>query len=419
MQFPFARDTDPKRRSLLGLAAAGALSGLAGPSLAASPLAAARLPPNRKSILHHRFGLNYVPSRQWYYAYNDWDPKAIRRDMADIAELGADHIRAMVVWPFFQPNPQQLSQLHLDRLDQLMEAAAAAGLDVQPCIYTGWLSGYKFAPHFYQDEPFFTSPKWAAAQALYLKALAGRMNRHRNFLGFDIGNELGCMWTTPNLAEGDAWMDGVFKQMHTLSPGKVHVNGVDHSPFFQRHTFSPERLIAGQELVPIHCWPYWTGATKLGGPLDKPYTHMGASMAQLVRSYAGRADKPVWIQEFGACALEMPEKDLPRYMEIAVEAALEADVSWVTWWSSHDVGREFDFHPFEYGLGLVDQQHRIKAHGRTFRRLADQYRGRPVRLPTAAPAPPPAERSDEATWRWLMRDMAYTPRQGAAATQGG
>jgi hypothetical protein len=237
------------------------------------------------------------------------------------------------------------------------------------------------------------------------------MNRHANFLGFDVGNELNCNWTTPDLADADAWMDGVLARMHALSPGKVHVNGVDHQPWFGPHTFTPQRLAAAQTMVSIHCWPYWAGAAKLGGPLDKPYTHMAGAMAQLVRSFGGRAGQPVWVQEFGACALEMPERDLPRYLEATVEAALEKGVGWLTWWSSHDVSRDYDFHPFEYGLGLVDQQHRIKPHGKAFRRLADRYRGKPVAIPGAPPAPPPAERNDEATWQWLLQDMGHAPRK--------
>ena len=50
-------------------------------------------------LLRHRFGLNYVPSESWYFFYNDWQPDRILRNMAAMAEVGADHLRVMVVWP--------------------------------------------------------------------------------------------------------------------------------------------------------------------------------------------------------------------------------------------------------------------------------------------------------------------------------
>ena len=71
--------------------------------------------PNKHSfLLRHRFGVNYVPSRNWYYCYNDWQPEDIRRDLDTVAALGADHIRLMLIWPWFQPNPTALSARHLD-----------------------------------------------------------------------------------------------------------------------------------------------------------------------------------------------------------------------------------------------------------------------------------------------------------------
>ncbi len=40
----------------------------------------------------HRFGVNYTPSHNWYFCWNDWNPDPIRRDLDAIAALGADHM---------------------------------------------------------------------------------------------------------------------------------------------------------------------------------------------------------------------------------------------------------------------------------------------------------------------------------------
>ncbi len=369
-------------------------------------VAAETVVPGANPLMRHRFGVNYVPSRNWYYCYNDWDASAIARDFDRIAEIGADHLRVMVIWPWFQPNPTYVSAAHLDRLDQLCLLAAERKLDVLPTIYTGWLSGYHFNPPFLENEPFFTSPEWAKVQGFFLEQIARRMTAHPNFLGFDIGNEINCNWHC-SPADGDVWMERVFKQMHALCPNRAHVNGVDHQPWFSNTAFSAEALVAQQSIVALHCWSYWTGAAQYGKPLDAPYVKLAAAMTALARSLGQDAQKPVWIEEFGACSMEMPEADVPRWLEASVLAAIDEGASWFTWWASHDVDRKFKFNPFEYELGLMTVDNRIKDQGRRFSQLAKAYRGTAVRIPSGGPPPPPAERNKDATWRWLLDWMGW------------
>ena len=363
-------------------------------------------PPDAGGLLKHRFGVNYVPSGNWYYCYNDWKPENIARDFDRIAEIDADHLRVMVIWPWFQPNPSTVSTAHLDRLDQLMELAAERKLDVLPTIYTGWLSGFHFNPPYLESEPFYTSPKWARVQNLYLEQISRRMQGHKNFLGFDIGNEINCNWHC-STQEGDAWMERVLDRMHELCPEAICVNGVDHQPWFSTNTFSAAALVAQQPIVALHCWPYWAQAGKYGKPLEAPYVKLAAGMAALARSMGNNPSKPIWIEEFGACSIEMPEADVPRWLESSVLAAIEEGVSWFTWWASHDVDRRFQFNPFEYELGLMTKDNRIKEQGRKFSELARAYRGKPVKIPSRSLPPPPTERNYDATWRWLLNWMGW------------
>lgn len=195
-------------------------------------------------------------------------------------------------------------------------------------------------------------------------------------------------------------------RMQALCPGRVHVNGVDHVPWFTENTFSPHALVAQQAIVPIHCWSFWTQAGKYGTHLDDPYTRLAAGMAALVRSYGQSPQKPIWVEEFGVCSEEMPEADIPRWLEKAVASALAQGVSWFTWWASHDVDRRFQFHPFEYDLGLLTTDNRLKPQGQVFKQIADAYRGKPVFIP-ATPLPPrPVERNDQSAWRWLLGWMS-------------
>jgi hypothetical protein len=361
---------------------------------------------NKLSFLRvHRFGVNYVPSQNWYYCYNDWKPEDIRRDMEAIADLGADHIRMMVIWPWFQPNPAQVSSIHLDHLEEMLTISAENGLDVMVTLYNGGLSGYAFDLPYFDKKNFYSALEWQKAQMLLLEKTAERMQGHTNFLGFDIGNELNVNWQT-DIKTGDAWMKIFLEKMRSLCPAKVHVNGVDHKPWFFEDTFSPQALMAEQPIVALHCWSFWTGAGRHSPPLGKPYTALTAGMTALARSYGNDPLKPIWIEEFGACSEEMPEKDVPRWLELSFENALSQGVSWFTWWASHDIDRSFQFHPFEYTLGLLTTENKIKEQGRVFKRFAEAYRGKPAVIPTSPLPPPPTQRNDESTWRWLLDWMS-------------
>jgi hypothetical protein len=357
--------------------------------------------PDVGRLMRHRFGVNYVPSRNWYYFWNDWQPDDIARDFDAIAALGMDHLRLMLIWPWFQPNPKVVSAAHLDRLDRLMDLAAGRKLDVLVTVFNGWLSGYRFTPHFYWKEPFYTSANWRAAQDLFLHELGQRLDRRKNFIGFDLGNEINGHWSCTT-AEGDAWMAHVFERMHALFPGRVHVNGLDHQPWFKDTSFSPEALMAQQQIPALHCWSHFTKAGDHGGPLDKPYTHLPAAMAALTRSYGRAPGKPIWVQEFGGSRTVMPEADIPRWTELAVQAAVGNGVSWFTWWGSHDISERFQFHPFEYDLGLLTVENKVKPQGRVFQQLAEALRGRSAVIPDRPLARPPAQRNPAATWAWLL-----------------
>jgi hypothetical protein len=92
---------------------------------------------SRLDALRHRFGINYTPSHNWWFCWNDWNPDPIKRDLDAIAALGADHLRILLIWPFFQPNPKWVSPAHLERLDQLITLMDERHLDALVTVFTG------------------------------------------------------------------------------------------------------------------------------------------------------------------------------------------------------------------------------------------------------------------------------------------
>ncbi|HEV3513134.1 MAG TPA: hypothetical protein VGS05_15605 [Candidatus Sulfotelmatobacter sp.] len=364
-----------------------------------------------QNLLRHRFGVNYTPSHNWWFCWNDWDPDPIRRDLDAIAALSADHLRVLLIWPYFQPNPKYVSPVHLERLDQLLTLMGERHLDALVTVFTGQLSGWYFLPPFNKpNDGFYTDPEIWAAQELFIRELARVTQSHSNLIGFDLGNEVNTCWSCPP-AHGDAWMRKMFALLDSVLPGHLNVNGVDEDPWFGRTTFSQEALIAAQPMPVMHCYPYWSGALKYGAPMDPPSVKILAAMAALIRSYAGTQRKPIWAGEFNTCIEELPEKRQAEWLEKAVLAAIDEGVSWFSYWDSYDVDRKFAFTSLEYSLGLMTNDGRVKEQGRVFKQLAEAYRGKAVKFPTRSLPPPPSRRTHDGTWRWMLNWFGWKPKR--------
>jgi endo-1,4-beta-mannosidase len=363
----------------------------------------------RNALNRHRFGVNYTPSSNWWFCWNEWNVDPITRDLDSISALGADHLRIMLIWPYFQPNLTWVSGAHLERLSQLLGLMGERGLDALVTVFTGQLSGWFFLPPFNKPDPalYIDAEIWKA-QELLIRELAGTMKTHENMIGFDFGNEMNTCWSALP-AVGDAWMARMFALMNAAYPSGLHVNGTDHSPWFRRDTFSPQALAANPFPV-MHAYPWWSGALKYGGPMEPPSTRLIVAFAALVRSYAHDAQKPVWAGEFNTCIESMPEKQQAEWLETAVTAAVEAGVSWFTYWDSHDVNRKFAFNPLEYSLGLLTNDGKVKEQGRVFKQLAAAYGHKAVKFRTATPLPPPQAQDSDATWKWMLDYLEWKPK---------
>ena len=361
------------------------------------------------AVSHHRFGVTYPPSHNWWFCWNDWNADFIKRDLDAISALGADHLRLMLIWPFFQPNLSWVSPAHLDRLSQLLTLMAEHNLDAVITVFTGQLSGWYFLPPFNKPDPaLYTDPTLWKAEELMVRELARTMNAHRNIIGFDFGNEMNTCWKSET-AVGDAWMAKMFELMNSAYPGGIHVNGVDHRPWFDPTTFSA-RALAANPFPVVHAYPPFTHALKYGGPMDPPSTRLLVIMAALARAYAGNAQKPIWVGEFNTCIVSLTEKEQADWLETAVTAGIESGISWFTYWDTHDLDRKFTFNPIEYTLGLLTNDGKMKERGRVFKRIADAYRGKPVKFPTVAPPPPPAVQNMDTTWKWLLDYLEWKPK---------
>ena len=377
------------RRNFLttsALASAGAMAGLA-------PLLAAQTAPALPNGAM-RFGVNFTPRKRWWYCWLDWDKQAIADDLGGIAGLGMDHIRIQCLWPLFQPGISTVSDRMLENLHSLLEAADEAGLDVEVTVLNGWMSGISFLPPWVtplarpqngDDFNIFTSPAVIDAEKLLFHRMAETVGGHRRFLGFDLGNELGVLMGMSNPAstkDADAWATHMLSYCDQIAPGKFHVNGTDHSHWFNDFGFSRSTLANTGHATVMHTYIYFDGVLDRYKYSDPAALHLADYMVELGYAYQKDLSRKVWTEEIGVSSKEMPPEFQPEYMDQQVRNVAATGKSWgVTWWSSHDIDRaNKSFDNYEYELGLLDLQNRPKPLGRKFKELAAELRRSPPEI---------------------------------------
>jgi endo-1,4-beta-mannosidase len=154
-------------------------------------------------------GVNYWPRRSAMAMWRRFDPGEIGEDFARIAGLGLDAVRFFLRWDDFQPRPDTIDPLMLQRLETVVGLAAEAGLRTMPTLFCGHMSGVNWLPAWSLDRatphgrfrtiagdaesPYgigdmYTGPL-LDAQLLFARAVGARLRAHPAVIGWDLGNE--------------------------------------------------------------------------------------------------------------------------------------------------------------------------------------------------------------------------------------
>jgi hypothetical protein len=391
------------RRTFLGAAGAAAAGAVLGPAAAAG---AAPLPRSgtELGVGHHRrhnrrvrFGVNYVPSKNWWFSWGDWDRHSIAADLHDIASLGMDHIRIMLIWPELQPNTTYVRAEYLDRLAELLDLADDHGLDVEVTVLNGAVSGVLFVPPFFISSSdgkitnVLTDAGAIEREQWLLTRIAERIGRHRRFMGFDLSNEIHWFATPLGMqvtrAQGDAWHDALFATCEQVAPGKIHVSGIDHYPWQTDAFWTRPGLGRAGTMTANHTWAGWTQVIQKYGSLSTPSTHYSEYFIEVIKAFHADLQRQVWIEETGVSTVWMDAKDIPAWTERSISTMASCDnLFGITWWDSHDLNPKLSgYVNLEYDLGLFTNDRKLKPIGATIKRLIAEYDRHPP-APLGRPA---------------------------------
>lgn len=332
-----------------------------------------------------RFGTDYVPRKNWWFCWQDWDVQAVTEDLLAVRDLGLDHIRAQCLWPLFQPGINYVSEHMLENLSSLLNAADRAGLDVEVTVLNGWMSGFAFMPAWTAPNAaksnIFVDPEIIGAEKLLFTRMAQHIGSHKRFLGFDLGNELSVLLPHDNHAtvqQANAWTGEMFRHVDSVAPGKFHVNGLDHTVWWSDVAFTRQNCATQGAASIVHSYAYFSGSLQRYGYSGVGTLHLVEYNVELAYAYQTDLSRRVWVEEVGASPEWMPESYMSDYARQIVGNAVDTGMLWgITWWCSHDIDPAIKgFGSMEYTLGLLDQQNHVKPLGRTISALAQKFRGK-------------------------------------------
>ena len=154
-------------------------------------------------------GVNYLPRRSAMAMWRSFDAGEVGEDFARIAALGLDTVRLFLRWDDFQPAPDQVDPVMLDRLEAVVALAADRGLRTVPVLSCGHAGGVNWLPAWALDRktparsryrtitgatesPYGAGDLYRGtlleAQIALARAVGERLRAHPAVSAWDIGN---------------------------------------------------------------------------------------------------------------------------------------------------------------------------------------------------------------------------------------
>lgn len=343
-----------------------------------------------------RFGANYIPSKNWLHSWIDWDEKSVEEDLLACKEIGIDHIRAHVIWQYFQLDKYVINKQAFRNLESFRKVCEKVNMDFCLSVFTGWMSGLFLIPSWTKGmEGIFNDEEIIKGEKFFIKELAGVVGDSPNFLGFDLGNELSCIARydkSLTIKETDKWNTDMLEYCEELVPNKLHNNGDDHQPWLTNKYFSKEVLANTGAITPLHCYALFTGALERFGREAVESIHLAPFMQEIAQAYAKDPNnRKYWVQEFGTVTTDLNE-EVFDFMRKSIDAMYTQNNLWgITWWCSHNISKEYTvFSPKEFVLGLFDNDNKITESGKMFFDMVKKYNENPVK---------PKERTSAIVWK--------------------
>ncbi len=327
-------------------------------------------------------GVNYSPSTGWFQILDNWNPKAIERDMDSLRSIGVSFIRSMPLWYLTQPEINRFDQQKFDRFNELVNIAGERGIMVQPALITGWLDGGIFTPPWV-DKNLFTDQKQIDATVAMVKKFAKMLSKNPYIHSYDFGNEINALKGAGGFQASpeqiNNWMKTIYRAFKEGDPDRLVTNGIGTG---YDKWFPVENIAPSCDYMSAHSYPYFH-STLLDDPWFGLRTTYGTNM---MIAWAKMEGKPVLMQETGISGDWVSQAKRAKYLELEYFSCWADGAAGFVWWCSHNIdtafrvkpapdGRAFvkdgKFDPLEYQMGLLDASNNKFPAANAFKKCVD------------------------------------------------
>jgi endo-1,4-beta-mannosidase len=239
-----------------------------------------------------------------------FDPGEIADDMHRIADLGLDTVRFFLRWDDFQPAPNRMDLVMLERLVRVTELIADAGLRAMPTLFCGHMSGANWLPAWTLDrsrpngrfrtitegneEPYGVADLYAGpmldAQRYHAREVGAALRGHPNVLAWDLGNEFSNLRDPAKPSDAREWSKRLTAELERTS-GHPVTGGIHGEDLTRDRQIRPSSIAEPWIFATMHGYSVYSDFARSRTDADVvPF--LAALAASLAR-------KPVLFSEFG------------------------------------------------------------------------------------------------------------------------
>ncbi len=358
-------------------------------------------------------GVNYWPRRKAMSWWSDFDPAEVRDEFALIGGLGLSMVRVFLLWDDWQPAPDRVSGGALGHLEQVCDAAADCGLQLDVTLFTGHMSGPNWAPGWLlrRGEPLpqrvrqlvsggrvvdcgyanpYVDGTALAAEELLLRTVVTEFRDHPAVGVWNLGNEPDLFAWPPDARAGRAWVRRMAQLVRSLDPVHPVTCGLHTASLIEDNGLRVHDVFAEVDWAVMHGYPMYAEGWATG-PLDPDFVPF---LCALTTALCG---KPTLAEEFGGCTAApgepssvwawraygedrrqfmAAEEALAGYLEAVLPRLVEAGSPGALLWCFADYAPELWDRPpcdearHERFFGLVRPDGSLKPHAEVLRRFA-------------------------------------------------
>ncbi len=274
-------------------------------------------------------GVNYWPRKKAMFWWRRFDAGEVRAEFAEIAAMGLDLVRIMLMWEDFQPGPFEMSRQALADLGTALDIARENGLRVIVTLFVGHMSGINWAPGWAlgglatpgaiptwsggapadrAPADIYEAPPLLRAQVYGLRAVVGPYAGHPAVYAWNITNENDNFLPPPSSDAAWLWNLLLCAEVRRLDPARPVTAGLHIEDYDRYRGFRPADLAEGNDYLSMHAYALYTKWAR--DPLDPAVVPFSVALA---RALGG---KSVMAEEYGVCTSPDGRESYTRTMTL-------------------------------------------------------------------------------------------------------